>query len=174
MVVLMKKNNLIKLFVFVLINVILVGIDQYTKHLAVIKLKDAPSFVIIDGVLEFSYLRNAGAAWGILQGKQFLFIVLTILITAFIVYVLLKTPLSKRYASIYVVITLLSSGAIGNFIDRFKNGFVHDFIYFKLINFPIFNIADCYVTVSMILFAIVFLFVYRDGEFNYLKPFSNK
>jgi signal peptidase II len=160
----------VKLVVFLVLNVILVGFDQFTKHLAYVRLYGKSPYVLIKGVLELSYLQNAGAAWGMLQGRQTLFIALTVLILAAIIYVLLKTPLTRRYAPLYVIMTLLSAGAVGNFIDRALNGYVHDFIYFVLIDFPVFNVADCYVTISMVLFVVCFLFMYGDEEFAYLKP----
>ena len=64
---------------------------------------------------------------------------------------------------------LLVSGAVGNFIDRVRFGYVRDFIYFKLINFPVFNVADCYVTVSVALLIILILFVYKEDDFGFLK-----
>lgn len=65
---------------------------------------------------------------------------------------------------------LLAAGAIGNFIDRVRFGYVRDFIYFKIINFPVFNVADCYVTVSVIIFIILILFVYKnEDDFAFLS-----
>ena len=61
------------------------------------------------------------------------------------------------------------SGAIGNFIDRVRFGYVRDFIYFKLINFPVFNVADCYVTISVAIFIVLILFVYKENEFDFLS-----
>ena len=68
----------------------------------------------------------------------------------------------------YIVCTMLVSGAIGNFIDRVRFGYVRDFIYFKLINFPVFNVADCYVVIGCILFGILILFYYKDQEFDWV------
>ena len=68
----------------------------------------------------------------------------------------------------YIVCTMLVSGAIGNLIDRVRFGYVRDFIYFKLINFPVFNVADCYVVIGCILFGILILFYYKDQEFDWV------
>ena len=68
-----------------------------------------------------------------------------------------------------ITCTLLVSGAAGNFIDRVRFGYVRDFIYFKLINFPVFNVADCYVTVSVVLLIILILFVYKEDDFEFFK-----
>ena len=63
---------------------------------------------------------------------------------------------------------MMLAGAIGNMIDRVLNGYVHDFIYFVPIDFPIFNIADSYIVVSTILIAILVMFVFKDDDFDYL------
>ena len=64
---------------------------------------------------------------------------------------------------------VLTAGALGNFIDRLRLGYVVDFFYFSLINFPIFNVADIFVVVSFIGIAISVLFVYKDEEFDFLS-----
>ena len=86
----------------------------------------------------------------------------TALINSFIFYII-------RLPIMLITCTLLVSGAAGNFIDRVRFGYVRDFIYFKLINFPVFNVADCYVTVSVVLLIILILFVYKEDDFNFLK-----
>ncbi len=166
----MKNRISIKLLIYITVVAILTAIDQVTKQLAVLHLKGSHPFIIIDSVLEFSYLQNDGAAWGMLSGKQWLFAVLTVIVLAFLLYIVILTPYTKRYLPLHIVTMLLTAGALGNFIDRILNGYVHDFIYFKLINFPVFNVADSYVTVSMVIFVILFLFVYKEGEFDYLIP----
>ena len=65
------------------------------------------------------------------------------------------------------IVTLIS-GAIGNMIDRFKYGYVIDFLDFKLINFPVFNVADIYVTVSMFFVLILMIFVYKEEDIDYI------
>lgn len=165
----MKKKNYLKYIIYILSVFILILIDQFSKILAVNNLKGKAPYVIIKDIFEFSYLQNQGAAWGMLSGKQTLFFILTLLVIIFLIYLLIKTPLNKKYFIIYIVNILLFSGAVGNFIDRISMGYVRDFIYFKLIDFPVFNIADCYVSISMILFAIVFIFIYKEQDFDYLK-----
>ena len=78
--------------------------------------------------------------------------------------------ITKKYMLMRITIILLGSGAVGNFIDRLFLGYVRDFIYFRLINFPVFNVADCYVTIGLALFIIMILFIYKDEDFNFLKP----
>nr|MDE6844656.1 signal peptidase II [Lachnospiraceae bacterium] len=128
--------------------IILVALDQYTKYLAVVHLKDKPAFIIINGVLELNYLENRGAAFGMLQNQKFFFIFVAVVILSAIGYVLFKTPDNKKYRILHLLLSLIAAGAIGNMIDRIRFDYVVDFIYFVLINFPIFNVADIYVTIS--------------------------
>ncbi|MCI5649090.1 MAG: signal peptidase II [Fusicatenibacter sp.] len=142
--------------------------DQYTKLLAVRYLKDQASVVLIPGVLELKYLENRGAAFGILQNQYWLFAVLTIIYLAVVLYVFLKLPKTGYYVPVLVVLVMLTAGALGNFYDRFTNHYVVDFIYFSLIDFPIFNVADIYVVVSVLLFLLLYLFHYKEEDFSFL------
>ncbi len=163
----MKKSVILILdFIFLLV---LVACDQITKYLAVIKLKDQPAFNIIDGVLEFNYLENRGAAFGMLQNQKFFFVFVAVIFLGVIIYVLIKTPENKKYNSLHILLTMIAGGAIGNMIDRLRLDYVVDFIYFVLINFPIFNVADIYVTLATVILVIQVLFIYKDNDFYFLS-----
>ena len=149
--------------------VVLVLIDYYTKYLAVIKLKNQAAFNIIDGVLEFNYLENRGAAFGMLQNQKIFFVFIAVIFLSVIIFVLLRTPDDRKYRKLHILLTMIAAGAIGNMIDRLRFDYVVDFIYIVLINFPIFNVADCYVTAGAILLAILILFVYKDEELGFLS-----
>ena len=168
MIYMKQKKGKLLCFDFILL-VILVAIDQYTKHLAVIKLKDQPAFNIIDGVLEFNYLENRGAAFGMLQNQKMFFVFVAAIFLCVIIYVLIKVPVEKKYNGLHVLLIMVSGGAIGNLIDRLRLDYVVDFIYFVLINFPIFNVADIYVTVATVILVIQVLFVYQENDFNFLS-----
>ena len=150
---------------------VLVFIDQYTKVLALTYLKDQKPFVIWDGVFELCYLENRGAGFGILQNRQVFFIIMTAIVLIAVMYIYRRTPDTKRYLPLRLTMLLLTAGAIGNMIDRILRGYVVDFFYFSLIDFPIFNVADIYITVTYILLAILLLFYYKDDE---LEIFSFK
>ena len=109
------------------------------------------------------------AAWGMLSGRINLFLVFTVIVMLIVTYVIINLPVTRKYMPLLITCTLLVSGAVGNFIDRVRFGYVRDFIYFKLINFPVFNVADCYVTVSVALLIILILFVYKEDDFGFLK-----
>lgn len=165
----MSKKKKILLLLDLLGIVLLVIFDQITKYLAVLHLKDKPAFIIINGVLELNYLENKGAAFGMLQNQKFFFIFVAIVMLSAIAYVLLKTPDEKKYSILHILLTLIASGAIGNMIDRIRFDYVVDFIYFVLINFPIFNVADIYVSVSTAILVIVVLFVYKEQDLNFIS-----
>ena len=148
---------------------VLIGLDQWTKVLAVKHLMGQEPFVIWNGVFELHYLENRGAAFGILQGQKVVFLICTAAVLAILAFYYNRMPVKKRYLPMRIVGILLGAGAVGNLIDRMMQSYVVDFLYFKLIDFPIFNVADCYVTVGAILLAILILFVYKDEELGFLS-----
>lgn len=74
-----------------------------------------------------------------------------------------------EYRLLHVLLSLIAAGAIGNMIDRIRLDYVVDFIYFVLINFPIFNVADIYVSVSTVALVILLLFVYKENDLNFIS-----
>ena len=171
----LKKNTIIQILLFL----VLIAIDQLTKYWAVIKLKDQPSIPLIKNVLELRYLENNGAAFGFLQNKQWLFYVITVIVLIAIGFVFvriikqsnlymqldaekIRKKTLKDSAILNYVLVILAAGAIGNLIDRIAHTYVVDFIYFRLINFPIFNFADICVTCSAIFLVIFLVFIYKD------------
>lgn len=163
-----KKKKIFLLVDFLMI-ILLVFLDQFTKYLAVIHLEAKPAIKIIDGVLELNFLKNSGAAFGLLQNQKVFFILVAVMILCIIAYVLFRMPDDKKYNIMHILLVMIASGAAGNMIDRVRNDYVVDFIYFVIINFPIFNVADIYVTVSTFLFVILFLFYYKENDFNFLS-----
>ncbi len=146
--------------------VILVLLDQLTKYWAAVALKGKEAIRLWNGVFEFRYLENRGIAFGLFQDKTMIFVLFTIVILAVLCYYYYKISPTKRMFPLQVAIVLLGSGAIGNLIDRVINNYVIDFLYFKLIDFPIFNVADCYVTVSLALIICLVLFYYKEEELD--------
>ncbi|WP_026891316.1 signal peptidase II [Lacrimispora aerotolerans] len=146
-----------------------IGLDQWTKLLAVKHLMDQSAYNIWTGVFELLYSENRGAAFGMLQGKQFFFLLVAIAVLSVAVFAVIRMPATKKYLPLHVIAMFLSAGAVGNMIDRFTRGYVVDFLYFRLINFPIFNVADCYVTISMFFFIILFFFYYKEEDLSCLN-----
>jgi signal peptidase II len=147
---------------------ILVILDQITKKLAVLHLKGQNPVVLVKNVFQLYYLENRGAAFGILQGQRSVFILITVIILAFIVYCYIKAPYERKFWRLRGVLILIAAGAIGNFIDRTIQGYVVDFFYFNLIDFPIFNVADIYVTCAAVCLVLLVLFGYKDEDWNEL------
>lgn len=158
-------KKMIRMLVELFIIGLLILLDQSTKIWAVSTLKDGKIIPLIPGVLEFNYLENQGAAFGILQNQQTFFVIAGAFILLLVLFVLFMTPNDKKYRLINVLLVLIAAGAVGNMIDRIELGYVVDFIYVSIINFPIFNIADCYVTVSTIILAFAILFYYQEEDF---------
>ena len=150
---------------FIIYMAVLVIFDQITKLIARTTLSDG-DIDIIPGVLQLHLLYNTGAAFSILTGKTIVFYVLTPVIAAVIIYFFIRLPFVKKNLPMAFVLTSLVAGAAGNYIDRLVFSKVTDFIYFSIINFPVFNVADIYVTISVIVLLVLILFYYKDEELS--------
>lgn len=148
---------------------ILVGLDQWTKGLVVQSLKGQKPFVIWNGVFEFYYSENRGAAFGMMQEKQLFFFLIAVLVLGAVAYLIYKMPSDGKYRPLAVCLMMISAGAVSNMIDRVSQGYVVDFLYFKLIDFPIFNVADCYVVIATFSLILLFFFFYSDEELEFLS-----
>lgn len=161
-------NKKLKWIYLIVGTIILTVLDQITKMWAVATLKDKPAIVLIKDVLELRYLENRGAAFGILQGRAIPLLIFTFALACMIIYVYHKVPEGRKFILFQICLIFLLAGAFGNMIDRFVNQYVVDFIYFKLIDFPTFNVADCYVTVSVTIIAVIYLFVLKEDDIKLL------
>lgn len=189
-----KTNKFMELSVLTII--MLVILDQLTKFQAVVKLKNGSPFVIIDGVFELRYLENQSAAFGFdivsffqkifkikyftenpeafLTAKMVIFAIVTIAVVILLMIFYSRIPQTKRFLGINLILIFFVAGAIGNLIDRIVNNYVVDFFYFKLINFPIFNVADIYVTVAAFAFIILGIFYYKEEDFEMIFKKKDK
>ncbi len=148
--------------VFGIIAVCAVAADMVVKYLAVNFLQPLGSVSLIDGVFSLTYLENRGAAFGILQNKQYFFIAFTaVVLILIIVYLAVKRPKS---IFMWVSLALVCGGALGNLIDRVRLGYVVDLFYFEPINFPVFNVADICVCVGAALAVILILLDKENGN----------
>lgn len=163
-----QEKTIILLLCTFIISGLLLCFDQYTKGLAVARLKGQAPFVLIDRVLEFNYLENTGAAFSSFSGKQTFLILLTTLVILLVIWKYLTLPADRRFLGMRLCLLLIVSGAVGNLIDRLKNRYVVDFIYFVPINFPKFNVADIYITVGVALLAALLFFFYTEEELDCL------
>lgn len=168
----MNKKRL--LFVDIFLVAFFVFLDQLSKALVVSKLKGQEPFVLIENVFELHYLENRGAAFGMLQNAKWFFLIAAFVLLIVIGYVLVKVPDQKQYFPWHFFAILLAAGGIGNMIDRITQDFVTDFLYFKLIDFPIFNVADIYVTVGTFLLVFYVIFFCKEEDLTFLTHQKNK
>lgn len=135
----------------------IVALDQITKYWAATAVRAAGSIPLIDGVFYFTYTENRGAAFSILQGQRWFFIVITILLMGLLLWLLKKGYVRNLWGRLSMLFVL--AGALGNFVDRLRLGYVIDLFDFRLINFAIFNVADVFVVGGGIMSVIYFLFM---------------
>lgn len=188
----MKAKTSKQQFLSTIFIAILVAIDQITKKMAVLSLKDKPAIPIIKDVFELEYLENTSAAFGMdpisllhkvfqfdifinnpelyLNVRMGFFYLLTIVMIWLLGLLFLRIPSEKRFRYLDWIVLFMIAGAIGNLIDRVVQQYVVDFLYFKLINFPIFNVADIYVTCAAVALLILGLIFYKDEDIERIFP----
>ena len=149
-------------------------LDQVTKHLAVVHLKLQREIVLIRVVFELRYLENRGAAFGLFQNRQMFFVCAAVVIFLLIGFFYGRIPGGLKFLPMRIYAVLICAGAVGNLIDRIRYQYVVDFFYFSLIDFPIFNVADCYAVIACVLFAYLILFFYKEEELEWFAFFKNK
>lgn len=170
----MRKKNYFMLLIDLLVMLALLAFDQYTKYLAIVELKNQPAIVLWKDVLELQYLENRGSAFGMLQNQKFFILFVGFVFMAVILFFLFKLPKTRKYYVTHIALSAIIAGGLGNMIDRVRFDYVVDFISFVLINFPIFNVADCYIVVFTILLFFLFLFYYKESDLEFLKFKQNR
>lgn len=162
----MKNKNTRNLhYILAVLGILLcTAVDQVTKYFALTKLKDQEPYVLLKDIFQLEYLENRGAAFGLFQNQRIFFFisVLVICIAAFWFYT--RVPMEPHYLPLRICAVMIVSGAAGNFIDRVRLNYVVDFFYFKWIDFPIFNVADIYVTVATFLLILLLFFYYKEED----------
>ncbi len=150
------------LVLYIVGSLLLFALDQLSKFLVCEFIQPVHTIPLWKHVFHLTYLENRGAAFGILQNKFIFFYIITILVLlAILVYIIKKRPQNR---CLNISLMLLSGGALGNFVDRLFRGYVVDFLDFRLINFPVFNLADCFVVCGAFLLAAYIIFV--EGKSN--------
>ena len=142
---------------YIIFITILVLLDQFAKRAVVQNMALGESIEIIKGFFSLTYVRNYGAGFSILQNATFFLLAMTVIACGALFYLLLKSDEKDLYSKMSYL--LIISGAMGNFIDRIRYGYVVDFLDFKIFgyNYPVFNVADCFVTVGcfMLIFRVL-------------------
>ncbi|EOJ31996.1 lipoprotein signal peptidase [Enterococcus faecalis EnGen0293] len=147
------------LVAYFLISALLVGLDQWSKYLTVQNISLGETKEFIPGFLSLTNLRNTGAAWSLLEGKMIFFYVITVIVSVVIIYLLIKNYKKSIWYS--VGLSFVLAGAIGNFIDRVRLGYVVDMLQTDFMNFPIFNVADSTLVVGVIC---IFIYLILDEK----------
>ncbi len=144
------------MFIWFILALLLIFIDQLSKWLAVIFLQGNGTVGVIPFLFDFTYVENRGAAWGMFSEQRWVFILIsTIAILALFAFLFIERPKNKL---LLAALFLILAGGIGNMIDRLALGYVVDFIEFAFMEFPVFNIADSCVCIGaalLILYLII-------------------
>ncbi|WP_308654327.1 signal peptidase II [uncultured Anaerococcus sp.] len=143
--------------IYLIIIILGLVVDRLTKIYAVNNFMEKS----IDGkLINLTYLENRGAAFGILQDKRLVFIILTTAIVLYLLYYFVKN-IKTSPMILNLSLAMIISGAIGNFYDRLIHGYVVDFLEFSFVKFPVFNVADILVTVGC---ALMIIYIILHGD----------
>ena len=142
------------LFGYLILTLVLVVLDQLVKYWVVAHIALNASRPLVPNLLALTNLHNDGAAWSILEGQQWFFTVVTILAIVVIGYLFYRW---RHQAALLGPLTLIFAGTFGNFLDRVQNGYVVDMFELLFVNFPVFNVADCCLTIGVVWLLIIFI-----------------
>ncbi len=143
--------------IYFLIGMAMLVLDFVTKRWALGVLKEVGSIPVLDGIFHLTYVENRGAAFGLFQNSQVIFVIVSIIALGGIFFV--AKIYKNRSRILNFGLAFLAAGALGNMIDRLFYGFVVDFFDFCLINFPVFNVADICVCVAAGLLVVFVAFI---------------
>ena len=147
---------------YIIAALVMIVLDQVVKYWALTSLQAQHTIPLIENVFHLTYVENRGAAFSLLAqfDSRWIFVALSVIITIVILIVLridyIQTALGRWS------LVLVAAGALGNAIDRVIHGFVVDLFDFRLIHFPVFNVADIFICVGGVLFVIYFMFQHKD------------
>ena len=154
--------------IFVLCSGVLVVFDLWLKYWAAGNLQNQPPRGLIPGLLGLTYLENPGAAFGLLAGfawGRYVLSIVSIVLMIGILWYYNRIPMEKRFWFIRVPLVLIFAGGVGNLVDRLAFGAVRDMLQFLFVNFPIFNLADVYVTVGAFSLIFITIFIVKDAPY---------
>ena len=137
-------------FLMALMAAGIVALDQWTKALTVAQIPLYWKVPVLDGVFHFTYVQNTGAAFSTFLGQQWLFALIFVIFTGLLLWEFWKKFLGLKKFE-YWCIAAIWAGGLGNMIDRVRLGYVVDMIAVEFIEFPVFNVADCFITCGCVL-----------------------
>ena len=138
-----------------------VALDQYTKYLTVLHIAPYADVEFIPGFLGFTFVKNTGAAFSSFEGQQWLFALIFLLFTAAVLWEYFKKPMPFTTFERFCIAAIYAGG-LGNMIDRVRLGYVVDMIETKFMEFPVFNVADCFICCGCVLL-MVHLLIWNKG-----------
>ena len=153
----------------ILAVIVLILLDQGTKLWALASLKPIHNMTLVEGFMDLTFVENRGVAFGMFSGQRWFILLLTGIIALGLIWFYMNMPKKKEYFPLRVSLVLVLAGAIGNIIDRLFRGYVVDFFEFTFFEWPVFNVADIYVVVGVILLALMIIFVVKDEDLDFKK-----
>lgn len=135
---------------------LIVVLDQVTKYLVASGMNVGETIPAISWLFDLHYVRNSGMAWSMFSGARWIFVVLTVVVLAIVIYAIKKKWLTGAVQLISVA--AIMGGAVGNMIDRVLTGEVVDMIRVTFVNFPVFNVADCFISVGAVVLGFDLIF----------------
>lgn len=145
-----------------IVTIVLVLVDQFTKYLTVTNLALYETIEFIPRFMSFTYIQNEGAAWSILEGQMWFFYLVTIIVSAVLIYFIYSE--GKKDKIYGTILAIILGGTLGNFIDRLFYQYVIDMIKVEFISFPVFNLADSFLTIGVILLFVYSVYLERQED----------
>ena len=140
---------------------VIVALDQWTKVLTLSNIALYEKVPFLDGLFHFTYVQNTGAAFSSFEGAMWLFALVFALFTALVIYDLVKKAMPFTVLERWCIAAVYGGG-LGNMIDRLRLGYVVDMIEVEFIRFPVFNVADCFITCGCVLLLVHLIFFNKD------------
>ena len=147
---------------YILFTAVVVGLDQFTKYLTVANIPLHSQLPFLPDFLGLTYVRNYGAAFSSFQGQQWLFALIFLVFTIGIIWEYFKKPMGFNKFERWCIAAVYAGG-LGNMIDRIRLGYVVDMIQTLFMDFPVFNVADCFITCGC--FALMGSLIFVNKEF---------
>ena len=139
----------------------IVAADQLTKYLTVSNLALGERIPFLPGLIRFTYVQNTGAAFSSFEGQQWLFALIFVVFTVLLLWEYFKKPMPFSKLERWCIAAIYGGG-LGNMIDRVRLGYVVDMIETEFITFPVFNVADCFITCGCILLMVSLVLVNKE------------
>lgn len=146
--------------IWFIIAAVIVGLDQFFKYMVISNISLTDTVEFIKGIINFVYVKNTGAAFGIFAGKTYILSIVSVLVCAALILFMIKNK--NKSTMLSLSLSMVLGGAIGNLIDRIVRGYVIDYIEPMFIDFPVINFADVAITVGA--FLLVIYVIFFDGK----------